>query len=159
MKTPAQPPAKPAQPSLGCLLLLNLVGISLIGGFLWARAGREKAQVEAALANPAATFTADQLCQAYENNPLPFEDGKGKVAVVVSGPINRIDVDSSGAITVAIGGGLLGGVGCTFEPDQKEAIAKLGKGKKITAKGVMGGRDFTGQVQLTRCRLMPQEGK
>ncbi len=159
MNTPAQPPAKPAQPSLGCLLLLNLVGISLIGGFLWARAGREKAQVEAAWAKEIGPFTADALCKTYDDNPLMFEDIKEKCAMIVTGPIHTIDVDFSGAAYITLGAGLLGGVRCTFEQDQRDGVKKLRKGQEVTAKGIFEGRDAAEQVQLIKCRLMPAKGK
>lgn len=130
----------------------------LAGAFVmhWMPGGaHDRQEFEKAWAQEIGPFTADAVCDAYENNPATFQPMKGRAAIVVSGTINDIDVDAAGNPFVTLGKGLLGAVKCTFEKQAMTAVGELKKGQAVSVKGIFEGASISKQIELSRCKLGP----
>lgn len=98
-------------------------------------------------------ISAETLTAEYEENELAA-DGKYKDKVLaVSGKISSI-AETFGSVTVQMEGKkIMPNVICTFDDEQRAAVAKLKKGQKITMIGQCEGSTGGLYVGLNECRI------
>ena len=119
-------------------LLGSLLAILILSGIAWfSFLNVPKASSQGKTAD--FQLTATELFQAFESDEASSNAKYIGKIIDVTGTINEISSDEQGAPVLLLARGDIGGVLCTLEKDQLDAINSKKLGDQITVKGVCTG--------------------
>ena len=124
----------------------------------------EQSEITAAIADkrPELTVTATALCQAYQENEIRASVEYGGKVILVTGIIDGIDRDILDEIYVSLDGGSsysfedlleISYVQCYFAESQKNEIANLNIGDRVSIKGKCDDTNYLGGILLNGCTI------
>ena len=103
--------------------------------------------------------TAEDLYREYKLDSIANAKKYSGKYLVVTGTVRAVDLNEGGSLGPDVrldGGGVVQWVTCRFDYDQKEAITKLEKNRKVKLQGV-GERVWIGGPKLNHCLLVNSE--
>jgi len=98
-------------------------------------------------------MTSVELFEDFESNEQLASEMYLDKVVEVCGSVSSTSTEADGSIGIVLnGGGMLFGVSCRFETQEKESVSSISEGNEICVKGVCTG--MLSDVVLNRCILI-----